>query len=86
MITDLIMPGMGGGELAQKLSAKRPETEVLYISGYTDDPRTRTLMGEGVEFLGKPFSSWVLIEKIQTILSAMKGAVGVPAPSLVRFS
>ena len=88
MITDLIMPGMGGGELAQKLSLERPETEVLYISGYTDDPRTRSLMGEGVEFLGKPFSSWALIEKIQTILSAVRGAVAVPvpAPALVRFS
>jgi signal transduction histidine kinase/ActR/RegA family two-component response regulator len=86
MITDLIMPGMGGGELAEKLLAERPNTEVLYISGYTDDPRTRKLMGDGVHFLGKPFSSWTLVERIQNMLTAMKQAVPAPVPPVVRFS
>jgi two-component system cell cycle sensor histidine kinase/response regulator CckA len=86
MITDLIMPGMGGGELAQRLSVERPETDVLFISGYTDDPRTRKLMGSGVEFLGKPFSAAVLLDRVQTILSAAKQAIKLPVPALVRFS
>jgi signal transduction histidine kinase/CheY-like chemotaxis protein len=86
MITDLIMPGIGGGELAEKLLVERPNTEVLYISGYTDDPRTRKLMGDGVHFLGKPFSSWTLVERIQNMLTATKSSVPPPTAAVVRFS
>src|SRR5205085_1969571 len=59
LVTDVVMPGMGGRELAQHLAATRPETKVLFISGYTEDALLRALHSEakpGTGFLQKPFA------------------------------
>jgi CheY-like chemotaxis protein len=70
VITDLIMPGMGGHELASKLTALQPELSVLFISGYTEDiAARREMLGRGSVFLTKPFSVADLSSAIQRALS-----------------
>ncbi|MCU1285694.1 MAG: sensor hybrid histidine kinase [Acidobacteriales bacterium] len=72
MITDLVMPGMNGRQVADRMAERRPKTAVLYMSGYTDDPRTRKMLGEGVEFFKKPFSPNALLDKIKDVLERAK--------------
>jgi len=55
LVTDVIMPGMGGGELVRRMAEERPTTKVLYVSGYTDDALVRRgVIEAGVSFLQKP--------------------------------
>src|ERR1019366_3017128 len=57
LITDVVMPGIGGRELAKKLLALRPGISVLYLSGYTEDAViTHGALGPGTAFLQKPFT------------------------------
>jgi PAS domain S-box-containing protein len=73
LITDMVMPRMNGRELAVKLSEDRPETSILYMSGYPGDTlqSTGALTGEA-EFLQKPFAPIVLTAKVREILDRMK--------------
>lgn len=69
MVTDVVMPEMGGHELAQKLTASRPEVSVLYMSGY--DEKTVADHGRvGNNFLQKPFDAHEVNDKIREILDA----------------
>ena len=55
MVTDVVMPGMAGGELVRRMALTRPEVKVLYVSGYTDDVLVRRgVIESGVNFLQKP--------------------------------
>jgi signal transduction histidine kinase/FixJ family two-component response regulator len=72
MITDLIMPGMNGRQVADRMAERRPQTAVLFMSGYSDDPRTRKMLGEGVDFFRKPFSPRALTDKIRELLDRSK--------------
>lgn len=72
MITDLIMPGMNGRQVADRMAERRPQTAVLFISGYSDDPRTRKMLGEGADFFRKPFSPRALTDKIRELLDRSK--------------
>jgi len=71
LITDVIMPGKGGRELAKELTRERPGLPVLFISGYAgpDDPQAAFLEA-GQEFLAKPFSPRGLARKVRQILDA----------------
>jgi two-component system, cell cycle sensor histidine kinase and response regulator CckA len=70
MVTDVIMPGMSGAQLASRLSASRPEMKVLYVSGYTDDTIVRHgVLERGLAFLQKPFSPKTLARKVGEVLS-----------------
>jgi CheY-like chemotaxis protein len=69
VITDVVMPHLGGQELAQRLRASRPEIKVLYLSGYTED----AVVGEGTvesgkAFLQKPFTLQSLARKVREVL------------------
>jgi len=71
LITDVVMPQMGGGELAQRLSALRPSVRVLFISGYTDDAIVRHgVLESGTAFLQKPFSVQVFTRRVREVLDA----------------
>jgi CheY-like chemotaxis protein len=69
LLTDVIMPGMSGRELAGKIAARRPETRVLYVSGYTRDLIAQQgILEPGVHLLQKPFDPDVLLQKIREVL------------------
>jgi DNA-binding NarL/FixJ family response regulator len=69
LITDVVMPGMGGRELAESLRALHPGLKVLFVSGYTDDAVVRHGIVEATDaFLQKPFSPLALARKVRAIL------------------
>lgn len=69
LVTDVIMPGMGGGELAQRLRHERPELRVLIVSGYTAGAlRQQDLIGAADAFLQKPFSPQTLLAKLEAAM------------------
>jgi two-component system, cell cycle sensor histidine kinase and response regulator CckA len=70
LITDVVMPEMGGGELVERLTALRPDLKVLYISGYTDSEILRRgVQGTGASFLHKPFTSETLMRRVRDVLA-----------------
>jgi two-component system, cell cycle sensor histidine kinase and response regulator CckA len=73
LVTDLVMPGMSGGELAARLSARWPGLAVLVISGYTDEVVVRRgLLEPCISFLQKPFTFDVLAQKVREALGSAR--------------
>jgi len=71
LITDVVMPGLGGPVVAQHISRRFPGIRVLFVSGYTDDVVFRHGLSEqGVNFLQKPFSPPELAAKVRDVLDA----------------
>ncbi|MBI2421658.1 MAG: PAS domain S-box protein [Candidatus Hydrogenedentes bacterium] len=71
VLTDLVMPGIGGRELADRLQRLRPGLKVLYMSGYTDDTIIHQgVLAETMQFLGKPFTIGSLTQKVRETLDA----------------
>jgi two-component system cell cycle sensor histidine kinase/response regulator CckA len=71
LVTDVVMPEMGAGELVDQLIAQRPELKVLYVSGYTNDEITRRgVGGSDGAFIQKPFTSEDLMRKVREILES----------------
>ncbi|HEY5277545.1 MAG TPA: PAS domain S-box protein, partial [Coriobacteriia bacterium] len=69
LLTDVVMPGMRGPELAERLIRLRPDLRVLFMSGYTDDAITHHgMLDAGREFLQKPFTPLRLTQKIREVL------------------
>ncbi|MBA2627765.1 MAG: response regulator, partial [Gemmatimonadales bacterium] len=73
VLSDLIMPGMGGRMLGEALMQVAPETPVLYSSGYTgDEVARRGLLAAGAEFLSKPFSPEQVLNRVRQLLDGRK--------------
>jgi len=73
LITDVIMPGMNGQQLAQELHARRPETSVLYVSGYSLDVIAHHgVVDDNIKLIEKPFSLRRLLDGVQTALEAQR--------------
>ncbi|MFN3652978.1 MAG: PAS domain S-box protein [Armatimonadota bacterium] len=71
LLTDVVMPGGGGSTLAKELQENRPETRVLYMSGYTEDAIVRHGLARAeVSFLPKPFSPLELARKVRSVLDS----------------
>jgi len=69
IITDVVMPGMSGRELARRVTQARPQTKVLYLSGYTEEAIAHEgALDPGTAFLQKPFTLQVLSRKVREVL------------------
>jgi two-component system cell cycle sensor histidine kinase/response regulator CckA len=75
VVTDVVMPGMNGRELWDRLKVLRPDSRVLFMSGYTDDAIARHgVLEPGIAFLQKPFTPFSLAQKVREVLDAAPGA------------
>ena len=75
ILTDVVMPNVGGLELAARLEKLRPGIKVLFMSGYTDDAIVVSgVLAEGAQFIRKPFGPEELAGKVRAVL-------GPPAPA-----
>jgi two-component system cell cycle sensor histidine kinase/response regulator CckA len=71
LLTDLVMPKMGGAELSDKVIKMRPDIKVLFMSGYTDDSVTAHGIDEASgAFIEKPFTPDALSRKVREVLSS----------------
>lgn len=68
VLTDVIMPEMGGAELAHHLARLCPHLPVIFMSGYSEDPMVRSVERIGSVFLPKPFTASALVEKVRQAL------------------
>ena len=69
MITDVVMPKMGGKEVADRLQPLYPQMKVIYMSGYTDNSIAHHgILAPGLNFLEKPFSPEILARKVREVL------------------
>ncbi len=70
LLTDVIMPGMGGRELALRLRASRPSIKALFLSGHVEEGATRGILDGGIPFLAKPFTPQDLVRRVRDVLDA----------------
>lgn len=71
LITDVIMPGMGGRELSGRLCSSHPHIKLLYLSGYTEDAIIHEgVLDPGTAFLQKPFTLQILSRKVREVLGS----------------
>ncbi|MEW6521889.1 MAG: PAS domain S-box protein [Thermodesulfobacteriota bacterium] len=75
LLTDVVMPGMNGRELAEQLQTLYPEIKCLYMSGYTANVIAhRGVLDKGLHFIQKPFSTRDLASKVRTVLDESKAS------------
>lgn len=74
LLTDVVMPGLSGRELAVQLAERRPGLRVLYMSGYTTDAMASDgVLEPEIMFLQKPYSPAALAHKIREVLEVLTG-------------
>ncbi|MCH9009132.1 MAG: response regulator [Chloroflexi bacterium] len=71
LLTDVVMPLIGGKELSEKFQALHPESQLIFTSGYTDSAIVRHgVLEPGVHFIQKPYSLNMLTRKVREVLDA----------------
>jgi DNA-binding NarL/FixJ family response regulator len=71
VLTDLVLPGMGGRELASRIRGTYPDIRILYTSGYTDDAVIRDVLEFSPEhFIGKPYTRAELTGRVRDLLDS----------------
>jgi CheY-like chemotaxis protein len=69
LLTDVVMPGLSGRQVAERLSPARGDTKVLFMSGYTDNViAQRGVLDPGYAFISKPFTPQTLAHKVRQVL------------------
>ncbi|HEY6055671.1 MAG TPA: response regulator, partial [Gaiellaceae bacterium] len=69
LVTDVVMPGMSGQEVARRIAEHRPAVRTLFVSGYTDSAiRQHGVLAPGTSFLQKPFSAGDLTRRLRELL------------------
>lgn len=77
LLTDVVMPGMSGKELAERLAILRPNVKVIYMSGYTDHTIIQHgILKPGTAFLQKPFTRETLARKLREVLGPSASSTG----------
>ncbi len=77
LLTDVVLPGIDGRELARRVSERRPDTRVLFMSGYATALRNEEgFQVPGVELLEKPFTAQVLLTRTRQLLGADSASAG----------
>jgi two-component system cell cycle sensor histidine kinase/response regulator CckA len=72
LMADVIMPGMSGKDVADRLAPLRPDMKVLFVSGYSEDVIShRGVLDPGVEYLHKPFTPQKLAAKVREVLGPL---------------
>jgi len=80
LLTDMVMPGMGGRELAQNLTVIKPDLRILFMSGYTDDVGILAGQEDGTSaFLQKPFTPEALARMVRHLLDTARPPAKAPA-------
>jgi len=69
LLSDVVMPRMGGYELAQRLAETRPELRTLFVSGYPGDSLPPSPPGAQLVLIAKPFREEELLEQLRAVLS-----------------
>jgi len=72
LLTDIVMPGVDGLELARQISSARPDIKVLYMSGYAPRAACGEELEESSLFVQKPFTSAHLLHRVRLVLDNAK--------------
>jgi CheY-like chemotaxis protein len=74
MLTDVVMPGMSGQELSERLKPQCPGMKVIYMSGYTDEAIIEKygLSAPGIHYLQKPFPPDTLVKRVRSVLDGLR--------------
>jgi two-component system cell cycle sensor histidine kinase/response regulator CckA len=82
LLTDVVMPGMSGPDLARQMVSLRPRIKLIFVSGYTGDAIARQgVLDPSVAFIQKPYRPKALARKIREVLGVPGATIGDPIPS-----
>jgi two-component system, cell cycle sensor histidine kinase and response regulator CckA len=76
LLVDIVMPGMGGVELAEAIIKMRPELPVIYFSAYSDQEPLRPVQARRLPYIAKPFTSLQLTRRIREVLDNPQTSAG----------